>query len=159
MARQPKPGKKFKYDLSAVLKVREIREKKEQEKFAEKNRAFMAEKQKEEAIKEEKKGKEQELRDVFKQGPISNFEKVMRRRAHLDVLKNDLDEQIEKVIESSRLLEEQRARLVESVKDKKIMEKHKEKKLEEYNKLMNSLEAKFMDEIATQRFKHGTEKE
>ncbi len=83
----------------------------------------------------------------------------MRRRAHLDVLKNDLDEQIEKVIESSRLLEEQRARLVESVKDKKIMEKHKERKLDEYNKLMNSLEAKFMDEIATQRFKHGEEKE
>ncbi len=159
MARQAKPGKKFKYDLSAVLKVREIREKKEQEKFAEKNRAYLTEKQKEEAIKEEKKGKEQELRDVFKQGPISNFEKVMRRRAHLDVLKNDLDEQIEKVIESSRLLEEQRARLVESVKDKKIMEKHKERKLDEYNKLMNSLEAKFMDEIATQRFKHGEEKE
>jgi flagellar FliJ protein len=153
MAKQPKPGKKFKYDLSAVLKVREIHEKKEQEKFAEKNRAYIAEKQKEEAIKEEKKGKEEELRDVFRQGPISNFEKVMRRRAHLDVLKDDLDEQIEKVIESSRVLEEQRARLVESMKDKKIMEKHRERKLEEYNKLMSNLEAKFMDEIATQRFK------
>ena len=154
MARQPKPGKKFKYDLATVLKVREIHEKKEQEKFAEKNREYLQEKQKEESIKEEKKGKEEELRDVFRKGPISNFEKVMRRRAHLDVLKDDLDEQIEKVIESSRLLEEQRARLVESMKDKKIMEKHKEKKLEEYNKLMHGLESKFMDEIATQRFKH-----
>lgn len=154
MARQPKPGKKFKYDLATVLKVREIHEKKEQEKFAEKNRAYLQEKQKEEAIKEEKKDKEEELRDVFRKGPISNFEKVMRRRAHLDVLKDDLDEQIEKVIESSRLLEEQRARLVESMKDKKIMEKHKERKLEEYTKLMNNLESKFMDEIATQRFKH-----
>jgi flagellar FliJ protein len=157
MAKEPKPGKKFKYDLQAVLKVREIHEKKEQEKFAEKNRAYLLEKQKEEAIEKEKKGKEDELRRVFKKGPISDFAKVMRRRAHLDVLKDDLDEQVEKVIEASKILEEQRARLVESMKDRKIMEKHRERKLDEYNKLMQSLEMKFMDEIATQRFKHVKE--
>ncbi len=154
---QPKPGKRFKYDLEAVLKVRGIREKKEQEKFAEKRRAYMTEKEREEAIEREKQNKEEELRGVFRKGPISNFEKVMRRRAHLDVLKDDLDDQVEKVIEASKLLEEQRARLVEAVKDKKIMEKHKEKKLDEYNKLMQELELKFMDEIATQRFKHQEE--
>jgi flagellar FliJ protein len=153
MAKEPRPGKKFKYDLHAVLKVREIKEKKEQEKFAEKNRAFLTEKQKEEAIAAAKKGKEQELRDVFRRGPISNFQKVLQRRAHLDVLRDDLAEQVEKVIEASKLLEEQRAKLIESIKDKKIMEKHKERKLDEYNKLMSGLEMKFMDEIATQRFK------
>jgi len=152
-----KPGKKFSYDLETVLKVRGIREKKEQEKFAEKKREYLTEKQKEEAIESEKKGKEEELRGVFRKGPISNFEKVMRRRAHLEVLKDNLDEQVEKVIEASKLLEEQRARLVESMKDKKIMEKHKEKKLDEYKKLMQDLELKFMDEIATQRFKHEQE--
>jgi flagellar FliJ protein len=154
MARAPKPGKKFKYDLSAVLKVREIHEKKEQEKFADRNREYLTEKQKEEAIQAEKKSKEQELRDVFKKGAISDFAKVLRRRSHLDVLKDDLSEQVEKVIEANKALEEQRARLVESMKDKKIMEKHKEHKLDEYNKLMQGLEMKFMDEIATQRFKH-----
>jgi flagellar FliJ protein len=153
MSKPLKPGKKFKYDLTAVLKVREIREKKEQEKFAEKNRAFLEEKQREEKIAAEKKGKEEELRGVFRKGPISNFQKVLQRRAHLDVLKDDLEAQVEKVIEASKLLDEQRAKLIEAVKDKKIMEKHKEKKLEEYNKLMAGLEMKFMDEIATQRFK------
>jgi hypothetical protein len=34
------------------------------------------------------------------------------------------------------------------------MEKHKEKKLDEYKKIMQELELKFMDEIATERFKH-----
>ena len=150
----PKPGKKFKYDLDTVLKVRGIREKKEQEIFAEKRREYLKEKEREDAIEREKKGKEEELRGVFKRGPISNFEKVLRRRAHLDVLKDNLDEQVEKVIEASQLLEEQRAKLVEAVKEKKIMEKHKEKKLDEYKKLMQGLELKFMDEIATQRFKH-----
>ncbi len=150
---QPKPGKKFKYDLEAVLKVRGIREKKEQEKFAEKRREYLTEKEREEAIEREKRNKEEELRGVFRKGPISNFEKVMRRRAHLDVLKDDLDDQVEKVIEANRLLEEQRSKLIDAVKDKKIMEKHREKKLDEYNKLMQDLELKFMDEIATQRFK------
>jgi len=154
MAQAPKPGKKFKYALETVLKVREIREKKEQEKFAEKNRAYLKEKEEETAIAAQKKGKEEELRGVFRRGPISDFAKVMRRRAHLDVLKDDLNEQVEKVIEANKLLEEQRARLIESMKDKKIMEKHKGHKLEAYNKLMQNLELKFMDEIATQRFKH-----
>lgn len=151
---KPKAGKKFNYGLETVLKVRGIREKKEQEKFAEKKRDYLKEKEIEEEIKEEKKGKEEELRGVFRRGPISDFAKVMRRRAHLDVLKDDLDEQVEKVIEASKLLEVQRAQLVEAMKDKKIMEKHKERKLDEYNKIMQDLELKFMDEIATQRFKH-----
>ena len=151
---KPKPGKKFKYDLQSVLKVRAIKEKKEQEKFAEKKRKYMTEKEREEAIEQEKKGKEEELRRVFKKGPISDFAKVLRRRSHLDVLKDDLDKQVEKVIEASKLLEEQRARLVSSMKDKKIMEKHKEKKLDEYKKMMQELETKFLDEIATERFKH-----
>ena len=154
MAKKPKPGKKFKYDLQAVLKVREIKEKKEQEKFAVKQREYLTEKEKEEMIEQEKRNKEQELRGVFKKGPISDFSKVLRRKAHLDVLKDDLDEQVEKVIEASKVLEEQRAQLVSAMKDKKIMEKHKERKLDEYNKLMQELELKFMDEIATQRFKH-----
>jgi flagellar export protein FliJ len=150
----PKPGKRFKYDLEAVLKVRGVKEKKEQEKFAEKSREYLTEKQKEEQIREEKKGKEEELRNVFRRGPISDFAKVLRRRAHLDVLKDDLSEQVDKVIEASRHLEEQRARLIEAMKDKKIIEKHKGRKLDEYKKLMEGLEAKFLDEIATQRFEH-----
>jgi hypothetical protein len=40
------------------------------------------------------------------------------------------------------------------MKDKKIMEKHKEKKLDEYKKIMQDLEMKFLDEIATERFKN-----
>ena len=154
MAKKPKPGKKFKYDLSSVLKVRAIKEKKEQEKFADKKRVFMTEKEKEEMIKENKKNKEEELRGVFKKGPITDFSKVLTRKAHLQVVKDDLDKQVETVIEASSKLEEQRAKLVASMKDKKIMEIHKEKKLDEYKKLMLELETKFLDEIATERFKH-----
>lgn len=159
---KPKPGKKFKYDLQSVLKVREIKEKKEQEKFAEKQRDYNQQKKKEDEIKEDKINKEDDLRGVFEKGPISDFNKVLSRKAHLEVLKTDLEKQVEKVIESSKLLEEQRAKLIISMKDRKVMEKHKERKLDEYNKLMNEIETKFLDEIATERFmqeKHKNKKD
>jgi len=113
----------------------------------------LTEKEREEAIARDKKNKEEDLRNVFKRGPISDFSKVLNRKAHLEVLKDDLEKQIEKVIETSRVLEEQRAKLIVAMKDKKIMEKHRERKVEEYNKLMLQLETKFLDEIATERFK------
>ncbi|OGC22112.1 hypothetical protein A2291_07195 [candidate division WOR-1 bacterium RIFOXYB2_FULL_42_35] len=149
---KPKPGKKFKYDLQTVLKVREIKEKKEQEQFARKQRKLFEEQKKEEDIKDNKLNKEDDLRGVFEKGPITDFTKVLTRKAHLEVLKDDLEKQVEKVIEAGKLLEEQRAKLIISMKDRKVMEKHKEKKLVEYDKLMLDLETKFLDEIATQRF-------
>ena len=154
MAKQ-KAGSKFQYDLQAVLKVRAIKAKREQEKFAEKQREYTTEKDKEELIEQTKRTREEDLRDVFRRGAISDFSRVLQRKANLEVLKDDLARQVEKVIEASKLLEEQRAKLIISMKDKKIMEKHKEKKLDEYHKMMLNLETKFLDEIATERFKHN----
>ena len=47
MAKEVKPGKKFDYPLETVLKVKKIKEKKEQEKFAESQREYYLEKQRE----------------------------------------------------------------------------------------------------------------
>jgi len=154
MAKEVKAGKKFKYGLETVLKVRGIKEKKEQERFAEKKRAYLTEKEREELLKDKKRGEEQEIRQVLKKGPVSDFEKVLRRHAHLGVLKGEIEKQVEKVIEASRLLEDQRDKLLKSMKDKKIIEKDKEHKFDDYSKAMQDLEMKFLDEIATQRFVH-----
>ena len=154
MVREQKPGK-FKYTLETVLKVRGIKERREKEKFADKQREYLTEKEKEEQLEEEKKEKEGELKHIIKKGPISQFEKVLRRHAHLGVLKKDIDDQIEKVIDASKRLEDQRSKLIESMKDRKIIEKDKGHKLEDYDDMMKNLEIKFLDEIATQRFKRG----
>ena len=151
MARKVKAGK-FKYNLDTVLKVRGIREKKEQEKFAEKKREYLKEKEAEEKLRGKKRKEEDEIRQVFRRGPISDFEKVMRKHSHLGILKKDIETQVEKVIETSKILEDQREKLVTAMKDKKIIEKDKQKTLEKYTKLMQDLELKFLDEIATQRF-------
>ena len=154
MAREQKPGK-FKYTLETVLRVRGIKERREKEKFADKQKEYLTEKEKEELLEEEKKEKEGELKHIIKKGPISQFEKVLRRHAHLGVLKKDIDEQIEKVIDASKRLEDQRSKLIESMKDRKIIEKDKGHKLDDYDDMMKNLEIKFLDEIATQRFKRG----
>ncbi len=157
MARKVKAGK-FKYNLETVLKVRGIKEKKEQEKFAEKKRLYQTEKEKEESLRDNKRREEDDIRTVFKKGPVSDFEKVLRRHAHIGILKKDIETQVEKVIEASRVLEDQREKLVTAVKDKKIIEKDKEKTLEKHKKLMQDLELQFLDEIATQRFQRDHSK-
>lgn len=153
MARKQKPGK-FKYGLDAVLKVREIKEIKEQEKFADKQRTYLTEKEKEEALKEQERTRKNELKKMIGGGPIPDFANVLRRQAHLGVLKQDVNKQIQQVIEAQKKLEEQRENLIHSMKDRKIIETDKENRLEDYNKMMKELESKFMDEIATERFKN-----
>ncbi|NQU16924.1 MAG: flagellar FliJ family protein [Candidatus Saganbacteria bacterium] len=154
MARKAKAGKKFKYGLEAVLKVRGIREKQEQEKFATKQRDYLTEKEKEDLIRDKKHGEEETIRKTIRKGPISNFEKVMRRHAHLGILKEDLDKQIDQVIQATKKLEEQRDHLITAMKDKKIIEKNKENRFKDYKHAMQLLEIKFLDEIATERFRH-----
>lgn len=152
MAKEIKPGKKFKYGLETVLKVKEIREKKEQEKFAVKQREYYEEKMREQQIENEKKAQAEEFKKMVGKGKISDFGKVLQRRQNLNVLKEELDNQIEKVIEASKKLEKQREKLLESMKDRKIIEKDKEHKFDQYKELMKQLEIKFLDEIATLRF-------
>ena len=153
MAKKPKAGK-FKYGLQTVLKVRGIKETQEKEKFAEKQREYIKEKEEENRIENAREHGREQLKDIMSKGPITDFAKVLHRRAHLGKLREDLDVQIEKVIEASSRLEDQRSNLISAMKDKKLIEKHKEKKFDEYKKVMQDLEIKFLDEIATERFRH-----
>ena len=152
MAKEVKPGKKFKYPLQTVLKVRDIREKKEQEQFAEKKRVYLTEKEKEEQLKTKKRNEQDEIRQAFSKGPVSDFEKVLHRHAHMGIITGEIEKQVEQVIKASQTLEDQREKLLKAMKDKKIIEKDKENKLKGYTKAMQDMEIKFLDEIATQRF-------
>lgn len=142
---------KFRYRLDTVLKVREIKEKREQEEFAKKKRDFLEEKDKEDKISAHQKKRTSELTKMLRKGPISDFARVLHRRAHLGVIKEDLDKQVEKVVTASQKLEEQRLKLIGAMKDKKIIDKHKERQLEQWRKVMQDLETKFLDEIGTIR--------
>ncbi len=152
MAKEIKPGKKFKYDLNSVLKVRAIREKREQETFFLKQKDYLEEKKKEEVIEEDKHNHTKEFKNLTSKGPINDFAKVLARRAHINILKENLDEQIEKVIDASQKMEVQREKLLVAMKDRKIMDKDKEHKKEKYDDVMKKMDIQFMDEIATLSF-------
>lgn len=152
--REVKPGKKFKYGLETVLKVRAIKEKKEQEKFADRKRQYLTEKEREDQLKDTQRKRRTELKGMMGEGPIKDFADVIRRKAHLGVLKEDIVKQVEKVLAASKELDKQRNMLIEAMKKKKIMAKDKENRYDEYKDIMQKLEMKFLDEIATERFTH-----
>ena len=154
MPKDPKPGKVFKYGLETVLKVREIKEKKEQEKFAERKRKYLEEKEREEQLKEKQRQRRNELKNIMRGGFIDDMAGVIRRKAHLGVLKEDISKQVDKVLSASRELDKQRSLLIEAMKGKKIIQKDRERKYEQFQKMMQKLEMNFLDEVATERFTH-----
>ena len=127
MAKPPKKGKRFRYNLAAVLKYREIREQQEQEKFVEKQKEFQEEKKKEEEIKAFQAEKYVELREELSGGQTIDFHQVQVRKGHLEVLKDEVIEQEKKREDSEEAMEEQRDVLVQSVKERKVLDKDKEK--------------------------------
>jgi flagellar FliJ protein len=70
---------------------------------------------------------------------------------HLDKRKT---EQKKVVQNAQKLVDEKRAELVEATKKKKVLERLKERKLEEYNKAALKEEQALIDEAASQRFNH-----
>ena len=151
--KKPEKSKRFKYNLGSVLKVREIREKQEQEKFASAERTALEEKRKEEEIKSFETEKYKELRQLIAPGkPIENFYEILQRKSHLEVVKKQAKEQERKSDEADRLKEAQRETLLTAARDKKIMEKDQENKKKAWRKVMDKEETKFLDDISTSRF-------
>ena len=146
MAYKPKKSKRFDYNLQAVLKYREIKEKQEQEKFSKAEQKFKEEKKKEEEIKEFQKEKYHELREELSDGEI-DFHQVQVRKGHLEVLKEDVIEQERLRNEAEQKKDDQREVLVQSVKEKKVLEKDKEKKKDKWRVFMNKEEGKFLDDV------------
>jgi flagellar FliJ protein len=151
MAKRIKKGK-FRYNLETVLKVKHIREMQEKEKFAIAQRKADEERRLAEALKQFENTKLTELRAKFEAGQkISDFSEILMRRSHLDKVKKDIVVQDKKKVEAESLLQKQRDELVRAVKDKKVFEKDKDHKKDEWRKVMDKAEGEFLDEIATQR--------
>jgi len=124
---KPKKSKRFNYQLESVLKVRNIREKQEQEKFMLAERKFLEEQKKEEEIKTFQDQKYKELRQEMSSGDI-NFQHVLMRKSHLEILKEDVKKQEEQREEAEKKKDEKREDLIKAAKNKKIIQKDKENK-------------------------------
>lgn len=153
MAKKPKKSKRFRYALETVRRVRKIREDQEQEKFQEAERKVIEEQKKEFKLKEEQKIAYATLRErMMTSEGLTNLGDIQRRKLHLDNLKIKIEEQIQIRKEAEKKRDEQREILIKAVKDRKIMDRDKEKKREQWKKFMEKEESKFIDDIATVGF-------
>ncbi|GBR75576.1 flagellar export protein FliJ [Candidatus Termititenax persephonae] len=155
--KKPKKSKRFEYNLKVVLKVREIYEKLEKEKFAEAQRKYREELEREQKMKDYEMQQQRTLKSGL-QGSI-DFASIMHRQNFLKKYKQDVVEQENKTKEADQHKEEQRERLVKSMKDRKILEKDREHKKDAWKRLMDREATKFLDEIATAKhFQKMTER-
>ena len=159
MVKPPKKSKRFVYNLQSALNFRELRESQEQEKFNEAERKYLRELEKEEQMKEQEKAEQAALVSEIAEGKILDFQQVMMRKAHLEQLKVEIEDQIKVREQAEEERDLQREVLIQAMKDRKILEEDREKKRDAWKDLMKKEEMKFMDEIASISFSKKTRDE
>jgi len=145
---KPKKTKRFRYPLETLLKVRDIRETQEKEKFQKKELKYKEEIKVEKELKDKKEEEVNELAEKMT-GDLPDMQAIQLRNAHIDALKDKITDQIKVREEAEKERDDQRVVLVEAQRDKKIMEKDREKTRDGWKKMMDKEEGKFLDDIGT----------
>jgi flagellar FliJ protein len=151
-------SKRFKYKLQTLLKVREIREQQEKDKLAEFEKKLLEELEKEKQLTDIQKEHYMQLRNLMSSGkrlPDTNI--ILIRKRHIEVLEDKIIAQKMVVLEAESARNLQREKLIKAVKEKKVIEKDREKTKTAWIKLMNKEEVKFLDDIAGIRFNSKTD--
>jgi flagellar protein FliJ len=79
--------------------------------------------------------------------------------SYTDKLLGEINRQREDIVKLAKLVDEHRLKLLEITKDKKILERLKEKRFEEYRRKLRQVEQKFMDELSVRNFHNGVQEE
>ena len=145
-------SKRFNYKLKSLLRVREIREQQEHDKFSESEKKVAAERQKEHALKETQTAHYSKLSALIASKKMPDMDDIKRRKIHLDRLKEQVDKQVDARKNSEKERDTQREVLTESIKKKKVIEKDKEKTKGSWKKIMEKEDNKFLDELAVLGF-------
>lgn len=139
----------FQFRLQRVLKYRETIEDTRKKEFSEISRIYELEAEKLRSLREEQGEKLQELGEL--QRGILNLLVILFYHAYLARLRTEIDAQ-EKRVEEVRLEKEQkREALIQASKDKKVLERLRERELEAYQKEEDRKLQVFMDEIGTSK--------
>jgi flagellar FliJ protein len=154
-----KKGKRFRYSLDSLLKVRGIREEQEKDKFKESERRLIEEQRKEDEIKAFEKEKYEELKGMMSGGAaLPDVQRIMMRKAHLEKVREQLATQGEAVKVAETKKEDQRKQMVLAMIEKKIIDKDKTKTRLAWRKIMNKEEGKFLDDIAVIGYENRSRK-
>ncbi|MEK9657644.1 MAG: flagellar FliJ family protein [bacterium] len=153
-----KKARRFEYQMEALLKVRGIRKKQEQDKFEKSEEALREEQKKEQALIDQEEAAYADLLQKMDSDRFPGVHFIQHRKAYIEVMKGKIVEQAKVRVEAEKARDEQREKLITAVKEEKVIEKDKENTREAWYKLMMKEEGKFLDEIAVIGFEHKKRK-
>lgn len=135
---------KYSFKMETVLEYRNNVEKTKVEDYANINILLSSEKEHLDNLETEYKSNTQKK--------ASSVTEMKMNLLYRDKLKNQLSSQQKKIDEISTRLEDARGDLIDARKDRKIMEKLKEKNREKYDADMASREQKELDDISIMKY-------
>lgn len=142
----------FKFRLEKVLLYKEQLEKEVKAKLAELNAQREQLKKRYESLKQDELFQEQKL----SQTPVNEMGERWLLDNYIKALRQDIQQTQKNISMLEMQIEKTRKELAEKAKDRKIMEKLKEKHFEYYKKEEQLKEQRNLDEIASIRFKAQT---
>jgi len=146
------PPKVFRFKLQTVLDLKQKIEDDEKEKLAKLIQEKIREEQILERLKQAEVQARTELREKQQAGKL-DIDELRRYDSHLKRLANAIISQNLRLKELDIRIETQRQVLLKASQDKKIYEKLKEKHQEVFIQEQEEEERKFIDELATSRYK------
>jgi len=141
----------YKFPLGAVLNHRKFLEENLQKELGQLKKVLVDERKKLGDIKRAKKGFSRELQN--KQKKSSTISETLLYVRFIDQLSKRVDMQKERITEAENDVERKREDLVGAMKNRKVIEKLKEKGWETFKHNMLRKEQNFMNEMAAIRFK------
>ncbi len=148
--------KQFEFRLQKVMETTRAREELQKKELA----LALAEVERNEAMLERMLDKLAEELDAFSARHGSKAIRVselMQYASYTDKQLGEINTQRDDIVKLAALVDEHRRKLLEISKDKKILERLKEKRYEEYRKKLRQVEQKFMDELSARSFHNGAQ--
>jgi flagellar protein FliJ len=146
------PPKVFRFKLQTVLDLKQKIEDDEKEKLAKLIQEKIREEQVLERLKQAEIQARNEIREKQQAGKL-DIDELRRYDSHLKRLANAIISQKLRLKELDIRIEDQRQVLLKASQDKKIYEKLKEKHKEVFLQEQEDEERKFIDELATSRYR------
>lgn len=142
-------AKRFRFNLEAVLRYREITEDRRKREYMEANRAVTEERLRREEMQRERTAMQEEIvRGFEKQEP---FQSVVASYNTIGRIENAVSESLRREQRLQAELEEKRKAMVAARMDTRIMESLKERRKEEFLREEDRIEQTVLDELSLQQ--------
>lgn len=141
-------AKRFRFNLEAVLRYREIKEDERRREFLEVQRLMDEEKVRQQEMNSQRNQLQDEIVTAFeKQAPI---QAVMTSYTMIGRLEGAMAESVKRQQQLEAELEKRRQAMIAARQETRMMETLKERRQEEYIKELDRVEQAFMDELSIQ---------